>query len=464
MNRTGNKPGRGHLRRGPRSWAAIHFADEAVEYAVAREADGRLDVVHESSAATVSRLRQQINPRDHRIVTGLPCEEVLCRALYLPTTNEAELHQMLALQIDQLTPVPLDEVVYDFEPLEEADGQTLVLVAIARKSVVNERVARLEECGLPPELVSIDALSLYRSFLQGDVIERDDRLNALVLLRGAVVHILVYAGGWPLLVRSVYWSSQTGDLATTLSHELRCTQLSAQAEWPGRDLGTVRVAAVDAGLEPQARQVAEQWGTAGLVIADGAVPSPARCLCPLTVRERRFNLLPDEWRQRRRAARMKRLAVRWLAVAGVVYLLGFTAFALVRQLRKAQVDTLQAQIGGLEPEYRASRQLHSELVAMQKQLDTKYSSLDVLREISMLMSANIKLDTFSFRRDETVVLKGQANSAEAVYDLISRIEQCELFSEVKTPGVKTQGSLTKFELVATLRSAAGREGGGVPFI
>ncbi len=60
------------------------------------------------------------------------------------------------------------------------------------------------------------------------------------------------------------------------------------------------------------------------------------------------------------------------------------------------------------------------------------------------------------------MLKGQANSAQAVYELISSMEQCELFSEVKTAGggVKTQGNLTKFELVATLQSAADRAGEG----
>ncbi|NIL98027.1 MAG: hypothetical protein GTO62_13100, partial [Planctomycetales bacterium] len=44
-------------------------------------------------------------------------------------------------------------------------------------------------------------------------------------------------------------------------------------------------------------------------------------------------------------------------------------------------------------------------------------------------------------------------------DLIRSMEQCELFSEVKTAAVKTQASLTKFELVATLRSAATRAEG-----
>ncbi len=459
MNFSANKFNRPQLGRRPRAWAAIRFVDDGFELAVAQENDGQLQVVHETNASQPAALRQQINPREHRIVTGLPCEEVICRALYLPTTDEAELRQMLALQIDQLTPVPLDEVVYDFEPLEVAGGQTLVLVAIARKNVVNERVAQLEEADLPPERVSIDALALYHSFARADLLQPDECLNTLVLLQHTVIHILVYSRGWPLLVRSVYRTSDAADAVAMLGQELRCTQLAAQADWPGRPLGEARLVTADASLEAEAQQLAGEWGMPWLVLTDAAVPSPVRALFPLTPSEHRFNLLPDEWRQRRRAARMRRAAVRWLAVVGAIYLVGFAGFAAMRLLRQRQVESLRTQIRGLEPDYQAARQLRSELVAMQKQLDTKYSSLDVLREVSALMSTNIKLDSFSFRRDETVVLKGQANSAQAVYDLIRSMEQCELFSEVKTAAVKTQASLTKFELVATLRSAATRAEG-----
>src|ERR1019366_921793 len=93
---------------GHRAWAAVHFATDKLHYAVTRESEGRLGVSREAAVESPARLRQQLDPRDHHIVTALGCEDVLCRALRLPTINEHELRQMLDLQIDQLTPLPLE--------------------------------------------------------------------------------------------------------------------------------------------------------------------------------------------------------------------------------------------------------------------------------------------------------------------------------------------------------------------
>ena len=77
------------------------------------------------------------------------------------------------------------------------------------------------------------------------------------------------------------------------------------------------------------------------------------------------------------------------------------------------------------------------------------------------MPPNLKLNFFAFRRDETLTLKGQADAPQAVYDFIGRLEHCDLFAGVKPGGVTTQAGLTKFELVATLKSAAGRQRRGM---
>ena len=57
-------------------------------------------------------LRQQFDPSEHRLVTSVDGGDVFCQILRLPATDPAELKQMLDLQIDNITPLPLEEVVY----------------------------------------------------------------------------------------------------------------------------------------------------------------------------------------------------------------------------------------------------------------------------------------------------------------------------------------------------------------
>src|SRR5579871_569847 len=151
--------GFGHAR----GWAAVAFDQSSLELTAPRAEGTDANVLQQplpSTPATedtadesqqwrtaAQALRQQFDPREHRIVTSVGCEDVLCQILRLPATEPAELKQMLDLQIDNITPLPLEEVVYSFEPLDAADGQTRVLVAIARKATVNQRVEALETAG-----------------------------------------------------------------------------------------------------------------------------------------------------------------------------------------------------------------------------------------------------------------------------------------------------------------------------
>ena len=149
-----------------RGWAALAFGDAKLELTTARAEGAEVSVQKQSSASALAppagnggcaaangksaaqSLRQQFDPREHRVITAVSCEDVLCRILRLPATDPAELQQMLDLQIDNITPLPMEEVVYSFEPLEVADGQTRMLVAIARKSKVNERVESARGSGI----------------------------------------------------------------------------------------------------------------------------------------------------------------------------------------------------------------------------------------------------------------------------------------------------------------------------
>ncbi len=449
-----------HLRRRVRGWAGVVATAQGIEFAVARAENGVTHVERESRVATVAELPQQFDPREYRVVTSVGAEDVLCQTLQLPTAEATELKQMLELQLDQLTPLPPEEVVYDFEPLDVREGQTQVLVAMARKSAVNDRVTALEEAGLTTEVVTVDMLAVFRGLMTKEVLPRDDKLGTLVLLKKGGVVVIMFAAGRPLAVRSIltgHNALETADTQAALREELQRTLLAEQANEPGRELGGITFLVQEDALQGAAEELSRGWPIPANCLNNESAPQPATSLCVehTTTGARRLNLLPEEWRRRRQTARRRRLWWRAATAVVAVYVLAVLVSLVTFGIRKSQLAHVKAEKAKLAPQFAKACALESELTAMRLQLETKYSALDVLREVSELMPPNVKLTWFSFRRDDTVTLRGQADNAQAALDYRGRLAQSSLFSGLETRSMSTEhaGSLTKFELVATLQSA-----------
>src|ERR1051326_1130398 len=232
-----------------RGWAAVAFGAASLDLTTARADGTEVSVLQQSSASAAppegaedttlqwqtaaQSLRQQFDPREHRIVTSMSCEDVLCQILRLPATEPGELKQILDLQIDSITPLPLEEVVYSFQPLDTVEGQTRVLVAIAPKATVNQRIEALEAAGLQPEIVSVDALAMFRALTSRNLLAGDDRLNVLVVLSAASTDVIVYSQGLPLAVRSIVPGATVDSV---LREELQRTLIAAEAGHPQRTL------------------------------------------------------------------------------------------------------------------------------------------------------------------------------------------------------------------------------------
>jgi hypothetical protein len=453
-----------------RGWAAVTFGGSRLELTTARAEGAELTVIQETTASATppdaaadtplqwqyaaQSLCQQFDPREHRVVTAVDCEDVLCQILRLPATDPAELRQMLDLQIDNITPLPLEEVVYGFEPLEVVDGQTRVLVAIARKAAVNERVEALETAGLRAEIVSVDALAMFRALGKRHLLATDEKRNVLVILGRATASVIVYSREVLLAVRSIELGA---DSESILREELQRTLVAVEASHPQRPRGGVIILSRDEQTRLFGERAASGLSTEISYLTNGAVPSPGLSLCLECAGEggTPLNLLPDEWRQKRQAAAFRRRVIRGAIAAAAVYVAALVVFLSFLVLRNSDLHRVENDIKDRQTRFRQAKELQSALLAMSKQMDTKYSALEVLRGIAVLLPENVKLTSFSYKKDQSVTIKGQAPTPTLALDFQSRLEKGELFTKV-VPERSTQeaSGLTKFGLTCTLKSAA----------
>ena len=450
-------------------WAAIVFDEAGIAITTARPAGQEFSVVLETTEphappiagqsvtaryqATAQTIRQRVDLGETQIVTAISGDDVLCQTLRLPTIDAGELRQMLDLQIDNLTPLPVEEIVYSYLPLETTATETRILLAVARKAVVNERVAALEAVGWPPMVVSVDVLATFRALLRQGAIPADDRRNTLVLVSPAAANFIVFSGGNILTVRSVLLGDKE-----FLQDELTRTRIAAEVERPGLTAGQTVFAT---GSESLRARVAE-WAEGATLLTNGTAPHLVRNLC-LEVAQSgvdRLNLLPDEWREQRRKRRVRQVAVRGLIGLASVYVVALAIFLTLLGLKQAQTSGVARELARLQPQFTQAQELRKTLLAMQQRLDRERSALEALREVSQVLPDNVKLTGFAFKKDVNVTLRGQAQASGFANDFIGRLGKSEMFAKV-TPGqqkIEPGTGLTKFDVDCSLKTTGAGHG------
>lgn len=94
----------------------------------------------------------------------LEAGEALVRRVTMPAATEENLRQVLAFEMDRLTPFRAEDVYFDYRVLsrDAAAGQLAVQLAVARREVVDARVERLRALG-----ASVQGVTVREDLAQG---------------------------------------------------------------------------------------------------------------------------------------------------------------------------------------------------------------------------------------------------------------------------------------------------------
>jgi type IV pilus assembly protein PilM len=99
----------------------------------------------------------------NRVATSISGRKVAVRGMRFPSLGKAELDGALRYEGSQVIAFDLDDSYLDHHIVESADGKSElmdVLFVAARKEAVDAKIAVLEEAGLEPRIVGVDALVL----------------------------------------------------------------------------------------------------------------------------------------------------------------------------------------------------------------------------------------------------------------------------------------------------------------
>ncbi|WP_419938490.1 type IV pilus biogenesis protein PilM [Candidatus Palauibacter sp.] len=166
----------------------------------------------ERVADTLSSMfrRERIKPRD--VVIGIGGRDVLSKVIEIDRMDEAEARAVMPWEAEQHVPFDMKNAELDFAIIDpDGEGSTMsVLLAAAKRDVIETRVALLRRADLNPTTVDVEALALRNAFEANHPAAMKD-VTVLVDIGAHSTAIHLLRNGLPLLTRELAIGGPTAD-------------------------------------------------------------------------------------------------------------------------------------------------------------------------------------------------------------------------------------------------------------
>jgi type IV pilus assembly protein PilM len=161
------------------------IAGEIVEEAIVRDA--------------LTQLWKTAKLPKKRVVVGIANQRVIVRRVDLPYMAEDELAQALPFQAQEYIPIPIDEAILDFVPLEEfatPSGEPMlsVLVVAAQKDMAADVMRVVANAGIKVMAIDLQAFALTRAVLGADF-DLDSGTQAIVNIGAGLTQVILMKSG-----------------------------------------------------------------------------------------------------------------------------------------------------------------------------------------------------------------------------------------------------------------------------
>lgn len=166
------------------------------------------------------------------------------RTLRLPFAEKNKVEEVLKFEVESLLPQwNIDDVVVDFQVLEEASDSSELLITAVQKNDLRRPLAICEKSGLEPLEIELETSAMVNAALQAGLCPVDTA-QILVHVGEYSTSVVVMDGGKVREMRAIHIGALTWELATPVP---------AEGD-PAEDEKTPAVPVVDTSVDPAERQ------------------------------------------------------------------------------------------------------------------------------------------------------------------------------------------------------------------
>jgi hypothetical protein len=453
----------------------IHYTDEIVEWAVLRKSRKGTEKIREGSLAVPEGFYRQENAplfpaevlegirREFRgvVTVSLPSSRLLMRMMELPSTDSAELKSMVDLQMDQISPFPVEQLSVSYEVLRQTEDHSRVLAVAAPRQIVDTLGDLFKSQNVYIRSLDAEVLAWWSLLIAHGQVPCQGRV-VLILEEHTEFSMIVVDDGVPVCFRSLELFHNFADdsVMDEILEEMRYTLLSLEAEY-GHHANCALEVWSESGLPERLIELLKNQCGGPVNLHDlNSIPPLSEGLA-LRTAERRLHhaeLVPREWIDLQRRKRLMKVAtIAATAVLGI-WLAVVAVTGVVFSIQKASCNRVRKEASKYEGPARAAQAAREEMISLEKYSDRSRSALECLREITDALPDGVEVASFTYKKNEAVSLRGSCDIADPIYDFFQKLGSSKIFAGIKDQPVNTR--LAKDKRISTFSVTAELPGNG----
>jgi len=157
----------------------------------------------------VQGLFQDLGLKGAEVVTAVGGHDVIIKKIEMDRMKESDAREVIRWEAEQHVPFDIKSVELDCQILdpEGSGGQMQVLLVAAKRELVDNKVGLLQDAGVNPTIIDIDAFALHNAF-EHNYPDAQEGIIALVNVGHETTNVNILEDGIPILTRDIPFGSR----------------------------------------------------------------------------------------------------------------------------------------------------------------------------------------------------------------------------------------------------------------
>ena len=185
----------------------------------------------------VMGLFQSLGMKGAEVVAAVGGHDVIIKKIAMDRMKDSDAREVVKWEAEQHVPFDIKSVELDFQILDpHGDGlQMEVLLVAAKRELIDNKIGLLQDAGVEPVVIDIDAFALHNAF-EYNYPDAQDGIVALVNVGHETTNVSILENGIPILTRDIPFGSRK--IREDLQRERGLTAEQAESVVQGREVTT----------------------------------------------------------------------------------------------------------------------------------------------------------------------------------------------------------------------------------